>query len=74
MDTCYTNLANAIIIQAAKDYKKALRCLKKFPRDKEALHTTQDCERFFRSDWFERLTDLNGEVLIEKLHREVYGA
>lgn len=22
MDTCYTNLANAIIIQTAKDYKK----------------------------------------------------
>ena len=35
MDTCYTNLANAVIIQAAKDYKKALRRLKKFPRDKE---------------------------------------
>lgn len=51
MDTCYTNLANAIIIQAAKDYKKALRRLKKFPKDKEALHTKRDCERFFRSGW-----------------------
>ena len=74
MDTCYTNLANAIIIQAAKDYKKALRRLKKFPRDKEALHIKQDCERFFRSGWFERLTDLNGEVLIRKLNEEVYAA
>lgn len=46
MDTCYTNLANAIIIQAAKDYKKALRRLKKFPRDKEVRHTKRDCERF----------------------------
>ena len=72
MDTCYTKLANAIIIQAAKDYKKALRRLKKFPRDKEALHTKRDCERFFRSGWFERLTDLNGEVLIRKLNEEVY--
>ena len=74
MDTCYTNLANAIIIQAAKDYKKALRRLKKFPRDKEVRHTKRDCERFFRSGWFERLTDLNGEVLIRKLNDEVYAA
>jgi hypothetical protein len=74
MDTCYTNLANAIIIQAAKDYKKALRRLKKFPRDKEVRHTKRDCERFFRSGWFERLTDLNGEVLIRKLNEEVYAA
>ena len=72
MDTCYTNLANAIIIQAAKDYKKALRRLKKFPRDKEVRHTKRDCERFF--GWFERLTDLNGEVLIRKLNEEVYAA
>ena len=74
METCYTNLANAIIIQAAKDYKKALRRLKKFPRDKEVRHTKRDCERFFRSGWFERLTDLNGEVLIRKLNEEVYAA
>lgn len=74
MDTCYTNLANAIIIQAAKDYKKALRRLKKFPRDKEVRHIKRDCERFFRSGWFERLTDLNGEVLIRKLNEEVYAA
>ena len=74
MDTCYTNLANAIIIQAAKDYKKALRRLKKFPRDKEVRHTKRNCERFFRSGWFERLTDLNGEVLIRKLNEEVYAA
>ena len=74
MDTCYTNLANAIFIQAAKDYKKALRRLKKFPRDKEVRHTKRDCERFFRSGWFERLTDLNGEVLIRKLNEEVYAA
>lgn len=74
MDTCYTNLANAIIIQAAKDYKKALRRLKKFPRDKEARYTKRDCERFFRSGWFERLTDLDGEVLIRKLNEEVYAA
>ena len=73
METCYTNLANAIILAAAKDHRRALRRLKKFPHDKEARYIKQDCERFFRSSWFQTLTSLDGEVLIEKLHREVYG-
>lgn len=74
MENCYTRLANAIIVQAAKDYAKALRRLKKFPHDKDAAYTKRDCERFFRSGWFEVLTDLDGEVLMEKLQREVYAA
>lgn len=74
MENCYTNLANAIIVQAAKDYTKALRRLKKFPYDKEARYIKQDCERFFRSGWFEVLTDLNGEVLIQRMNEEGYAA
>ena len=70
MDTCYTNLANAIIVQAAKDYKKALRRLKKFSTDKEARYTIRECERFFRSDWYKILTGLNGEALIRMLNEE----
>ena len=31
METCYTNLANAIILAAAKDHRRALRRLKKYP-------------------------------------------
>ena len=73
MENCYTRLANAIIVQAAKDYAKALRRLKKFPHDKDAESVRKDCERFFRSGWFQTLTSLDGEMLIEKLHREVYG-
>ena len=73
MDTCYTNLANAIILAAAKDHRRALRRLKKYPWDKDAESVRKDCERFFRSGWFQTLTSLDGEVLIEKLHREVYG-
>ena len=71
-DTISAQLTNAIIVQAAKDYTKALRRLKKFPHDKEARYIKQDCERFFRSGWFEVLTDLNGEVLIQRMNEEVY--
>ena len=73
METCYTNLANAVILQAAKDYRRALHRLKKAPWEKDAKRRKRDCERFFRSSWFQTLTSLDGEVLIETLHREVYG-
>lgn len=73
MESCYTNLANAVILQAAKDYRRALRRLKKTPWDKEAKRRKWECERFFLSDWFKILTSLYGDVLLDDLYREVYG-
>ena len=35
MENCYTNLANAIILLAVKDYRRALRRQKKLPEDKD---------------------------------------
>lgn len=64
-------LANAIIIQAVKDYRHALGTLKYYPNDRTANANRSECEVFFRSGWFELLTDLDGEVLIEKIQREV---
>lgn len=60
---CYENLANAIIIQAVKDYRKGLRT------DNRKLK--RECERFFRSDWYMALTAVPGETLIKKLRTEV---
>ena len=73
MESCYTNLANAVILQAAKDYRRALRRLKKATWDKDAKRRKRECERFFLSDWFKILTSLNGDVLLDDLYREVYG-
>ena len=70
MENCYTRLANAIIVQAAKDYAKALRRLKKFPHDKDAQYVKQDCERFFRSGWFGVLSKVDPEFLIKELRKE----
>lgn len=57
----YENLANAIVELAAKDYRKALKDLKRSPRNDAALQMKAECERFFRSDgtrlllpWMER--------------------
>lgn len=67
----FEELANAIVIQAAKDYMKALQKLKKYPRDSEARQMRNDCESFFRSSWYSALTSVDGEFLMRKLQMEV---
>ena len=69
--TNYENLANAIILQAVKDYRVALKCLKVNPKNKSALADKDEVERFFRSDWFSALTSVDGEMLIRSLTMEV---
>lgn len=49
MTTPYENLANAIVLQAVKDYRDALKRLKKKPQNKAAMADAMECERFFRS-------------------------
>lgn len=67
----YQVLANAIILQAAKDYRDALERLRYSPDDKSAKHDKLSIEKFFRSDWFCILSNLNGELLLKKLKEEV---
>ena len=52
-------LANAIILQAVKDYRHA------YSPQKRA-----EIKRFFRSEWFRALTPLDGEKIITKLENE----
>lgn len=69
--TIYENLANAIILQAVKDYRMALKSLKANPRNRTAMADKDEIERFFRSDWFSVLTSVDGEMLIRSLQMEV---
>ena len=55
----YENLANAIVLQGVKDYRLT---------DDEA--ELAEIERFFRSDWFGVLTDVDPEYLIRRLRKE----
>lgn len=55
----YENLANAIILQAVKDYRLT---------DNES--ELKEIERFFHSDWFSVLTSLDPDLLIQKLRKE----
>ncbi|MCC8101988.1 MAG: hypothetical protein LIP11_06910 [Clostridiales bacterium] len=72
--TPYENLANAIIIQAVKDYRTALKTLKRNPDNMDAADTVNEVERFFHSQWYTALSDVSGEYLIRKLKQEVYGS
>lgn len=69
--TYYENLANAIILQAVKDYRMALKSIKANPRNRTAMADKDEIERFFRSDWFSVLTSVDGEMLIRSLQMEV---
>ena len=66
----YQELANAIIVLAAKDYRSALRRMRKNGENKIAADELRRLEQFFRSGWYEMLTDLDGEYLIKKLREE----
>ena len=67
----YEKLANAIVLLAAKDYRSALKRLKKYPGDREAKAAALELERFFRSGWYSVLPSVDGEFLIENLRKEV---
>lgn len=67
----YINLANAIILQAVKDYREVLQRWKRHPEKKAYLDDKKELERFFRSDWFSTLTNIDPEVLIGNLIQEV---
>lgn len=68
---CYENLANAIILQAVKDYKWALHQLDVNPKNRDAMHEKERLERFFHSPWYEALTDLDADRLIEGVQERV---
>jgi len=69
MEETYQDLANAIVLSAVKDYRKALRKLGWFPDDRFAMGEKNGIEHFFRSGYFGILTNLDPEMLIEKLNQ-----
>ena len=66
----WQSLANAIVIQAAKDYRTAMRKIRRNPNNQAALTETASIERVFRSEWYAMLTNVPGEALIRKLKEE----
>lgn len=67
----YNELANAIILQTVKDYRKVLRTLSQYPHNRSAQYERRRMEQFFRSGWFGVLTTIDPQMLISKLKAEV---
>jgi len=66
----YEILANAIVEQAAKDYRWARTALGKDSENVAAAAMRSETERFFHSAWFGQLTSINGEWLLQQLEGE----
>jgi len=68
----YERLANAIIIQACKDYKTAYkRYIRNSRRTDKPDKELVELEAFFRSDWYKALTTVDGEYLMDRIKKEV---
>lgn len=66
----YEMLANAIIEQAAKDFRAAQKKLEKNPNNITAQRTVREIEVFFLSDWFKVLTAVSGPAILKMLREE----
>ena len=70
----YQNLANAIIVQAARDWRTAYRATKhaKGTYSREAWNRVYNCESFFRSAWFQTLVNgnIDGRKFVQALKEQ----
>lgn len=71
LENPYERLGNAIVIQAARDYRAALKKLKKNPKNKEVIEEALQIEKFFQSPFYQVLTFVDGEYLISQLRKEI---
>lgn len=67
----YEALGNAIILQAVKDYRVALKRIKHNPKNRIAIDEALTIEKFFRGPLFGVITNVDSEFLIGKLQDEI---
>lgn len=67
INAIYEDLAIAIIVTAANDYRKVLKQLKKNPFDVYSLVEKRKIEDFFHSEWYACLTNVDGEMILRRL-------
>ena len=67
----YERLANAIVLQAASDYRRDLKKLKKNPQNRDVMNDALQIEIFFHSPWYQVLTTVDGEFLLQKFRKEI---
>lgn len=65
MEIMYQNLANTIVIQAAKDYEDALI------KEHQWRNERKDLEEFFTGDHIKNYTSVDGNMLMETIRKKV---
>jgi hypothetical protein len=71
VDKPYEDLANGIILQAVTDLRNALEALKRNPKNWKAEHEVFEIEKFFHSEWFGTLTDVDPDFILDRIKKEV---
>lgn len=69
-ESCWEDLANAVIVQAIEDYLAAHRTLQKFPGNYTALLTQKEVLEFLKSGWYKNLTSVDPCVFIRYLENQ----
>ena len=67
----YERLANAIILQAAIDYRVALKKIRAHPKNRDAVNEALYIDKFLRSSWYSQLTFVDVEYLLRRLQEEI---
>lgn len=71
IDECWLDFVNAIVLSAVEDYRYSKQqLLVPSLSSKRALNRTRECERFFKSAWFELLTGLDGKSFFRRLNAQ----
>lgn len=67
-DECWRDLADAVVLLAVEDWRR-LRMQMTLPsiETKTAARVARSCERFFVSQYFNVLTDLDGPLFLRRL-------
>ena len=73
MEENYKDLANAIIMQAVKDFRAAYKRKLRFSEDNKANKDIREITRFFCSQYFQILSDLDGPRLLKKIIEKMEG-
>lgn len=67
----YEILSNAIIMQAAEEYRNCLQALKRNPNDISYLKFKRKTEDFFYSEHFDNITNIDPHYLIKNIKERI---
>ena len=70
-DKYFQMLANAIIVQAAKDFRAAYKAYKRKSSNKWAESEVRELTKFFCSDYFDVLTNVDGPSILHRMMRDI---